>query len=180
MQDEIAVKQQYKTLSEAGIETMVAERDNLAQLSRAYQTQQDNLSFLSGEFTSAFNTIGDAMAQAFVQGQGAAVNWGNVMKSVIQQVIQKVLELAVLNPILNSLFGGSGGKTLPTLFSVLGSLGSGSGSTVGTGSAGRWQARQRRAAASRAMIMSMLLGNPTSGISRPRLAAQALGRSWRR
>jgi hypothetical protein len=130
IKDEIAVRQQYLTLSDAGIEKIVSERDNLAQLSRTYQSQQDNLSALSGSFTSAFNTIGDAMAQAFVQGQGAAVNWGNVMKSVIQQVIQKVLELAVLNPILNSLFGGSGGKTLPTLSSVLGTLGSLGGGTA--------------------------------------------------
>src|SRR5262249_42785672 len=94
---------------------------------------QANLDELAGAFTSAFDTISQAMAQAFVQGQGAAVNWANVMKAVVQQVISEFLKLSILNPLLNGLFG----KDLPTIAGVGGlfggeGLGSG-GTSAGSG-----------------------------------------------
>jgi hypothetical protein len=56
-------------------------------------------------FSQSFDTIGNAITQSLLSGQGAAVNWRNVMTSMAQQVLQQFLKLAVLNPIMNHLFG---------------------------------------------------------------------------
>ena len=98
------------------------------------QAQQQALSDLTSAFTSAFDTIGNAIAQAFVQGEGAAVNWRNVMDSVIEQVIQEFLKLAVLNPLLNSLFGQNN-TTLGGVVAALGTAGA-SAAAGGSGSGG--------------------------------------------
>jgi hypothetical protein len=92
----------------------------LAAQNNELQRQQGVMNDLANTATQAFDQVGQAIVQAFVQGNGAAVNWGNVMKSVIASVIQEFAKLAILNPILNELFGG-GRATL----SDLGSLGGG-------------------------------------------------------
>src|SRR4029077_11349184 len=80
-------------------EAILAESDALVRQNQVLQQNQAALSYLSNAFSQAFDTIGNAMTQAFIQGQGAAVNWANVMKSVVPQVIQALVKLAVLNPI---------------------------------------------------------------------------------
>lgn len=62
---------------------------------------------LANAASQSFQTISDAIAQTFIQGQGAAVNWANVMKTVVQQVVSEFLKLSVLNPLLNAMFPGS-------------------------------------------------------------------------
>lgn len=94
--------------------------DRAAASAQTFQQQQASVQAISGAFSSAFSTIGNAITQAFVSGQGAAVNWGNVVKSVLAQVIQKVAELAILNPILNSLFGQQNGTLGTGLQTLLG------------------------------------------------------------
>ena len=84
---------------------------------------------LANSISQSFDTIGSAMADAFLSGKDAAVSFQTVMKTVVQQIIQEVIKLSIINPILNSLFPGSG--TRPTLDSVgnaLSSSGSGLGS----------------------------------------------------
>ncbi len=105
--------------------------DAAADASQKFQQEQASVSAVAGALSSAFDTVGNAITQAFIQGQGAAVKWGTVMQGVISQVIQQVLKLAVINPIINSLFGQNNG-TLASAFDVL----SGSGSSVGAGGVG--------------------------------------------
>ncbi len=74
----------------------------------------------------AFERLGDAMVDAFVSGQGAAVNFGNVARGIAASVVTDFAKLAIVNPILNSLFVGSGGPR-PTLAGAFGSGGGGLG-----------------------------------------------------
>lgn len=67
----------------------------------------------------AFNRIGEAITQAFLSGEGAAVNWGNIAKAVISEVAQALVRLAIINPVMNAVFGTS----QSTLGSVLGAIG---------------------------------------------------------
>jgi trimeric autotransporter adhesin len=132
LQAEIKLRSSGLQLTDQERQAYLDSVGTLAQLNNAYQQQQQALSELSGLFSSAFDTIGSAMAQAFVQGEGAGIKWANVMDSVVEQVIQKFLQLAVLNPILNGLFGTTN-STLGSVASALGSVGGGSsGGTSGT------------------------------------------------
>jgi len=136
--DEIDVMNQYAHRSEEERAAIVANRDALAQSTQALRNQTRDVDTVANSFLSAFDTIGNAITEAFVQGSASAVNFGNVMKSVVSAIIQQFLRLAVINPIINSLFGGIGGQSLPVLGGVLGSVvGGGTGiAEGGTGSSG--------------------------------------------
>jgi hypothetical protein len=162
MKDEHELRQQLgKDYDKFGPQ-LLEERDSVAKLSQEFQNQQASLNYLSNQFSQAFDTIGNAMTQAFVSGQGQAVNWGNVMSAVVQQVIQAFIKLAVINPILNALFSQSN----PTFSSVLGALGGG-GSSSGSGSfvdSGTWDGvSSAYTGLSTVSSLSGAFGGPTIG-----------------
>jgi len=105
---------------------------DMAKVREENKLAQASFSELSGFVDSAFNTISNAITQAFVQGQGAAVNFGNVVKAIVSSLIQEFLKLALINPLRNMLFGGND----VTLGSVAGLLGGGGIAGGGTGSSG--------------------------------------------
>jgi len=105
----------------------LASVDALTRETLAFDRQKAALDDIANSFSQSFDTIGNAITQSLLSGQGAAVNWRNVMTSVSQQVLQQFLKLAVLNPLLNSLFGG----TRSTIGDVFSSLGGGGGSGAG-------------------------------------------------
>ena len=74
----------------------------------------------------AFNRIGEAITQAFLSGESAAVSWGNVAKAIVSEVAQALVRLAVINPIMNAVFGTSQN----TLGSVLSALGGAAGGAM--------------------------------------------------
>lgn len=67
----------------------------------------------------AFSRVGDAITQAFVGGQGAAVNWGNVARGVVSSVLSEVVKLSLVNPFLNAVLG----TERPSIFAAGGGLG---------------------------------------------------------
>jgi len=97
----------------------------VADLSTQIQQQTQALNEVGNMATQAFQTVGNAITQAFIGGQGAAVNFGNVLRGVLTQILQQITQLAIINPILNSVIGGTNRTTLDQ---VLGALGSSSGS----------------------------------------------------
>jgi len=105
---------------------------DMAKVREENKLAQASFSELSGFVDSAFNTISNAITQAFVQGQGAAVNFGNVVKAIVSSLIQEFLKLALINPLKNLLFGLND----VTLGSVTGLLGGGGIAGGGTGSSG--------------------------------------------
>jgi tape measure domain-containing protein len=79
----------------------------------------------------AFDRLGDALVNAFVSGEGAAVNFGNVLRAVVASAAADIAKLAIVNPVLNSLFTSSSGPR-PTLAGAFGSSG-GAGDLLGIG-----------------------------------------------
>ncbi|MGE4043593.1 MAG: phage tail length tape measure family protein [Acetobacteraceae bacterium] len=118
------LKQQAIPIEGALGQAYLASVEALTRETLAFDRQKAALDDIAGSFSQSFDTIGNAITQALLSGQGAAVNWRNVMTSVSQQVLQQFLKLAVLNPLLNNLFGGSR-TTIGDVFSALGGGGSG-------------------------------------------------------
>ncbi len=112
------LKQQAIPIEGALGQAYLASVEALTRQSLAFDRQKAALDEIANSFSQSFNTIGNAITQALLSGQGAAVNWRNVMTSVSQQVLQQFLKLAVLNPLLNNLFGGSR-TTISDVFSAL-------------------------------------------------------------
>jgi tape measure domain-containing protein len=81
----------------------------------------------------AFDRVGDALVQAFVSGEGAAVNFGGVLRGVIASAVADIAKLAVVNPILNSVFTSSTGAR-PTLAGAFGGSATSFGGFGGLGS----------------------------------------------
>ncbi|MDB5415106.1 MAG: Phage tail protein, partial [Rubritepida sp.] len=81
----------------------------------------------------AFDKIGTAITSAFADGSLKAINFGNIAKAVMSEIVQSALKLAVVNPLLNTMFGGSRG-TLGGVSQVagLGGMGLGGSSSGGT------------------------------------------------
>lgn len=128
LKNELEAKRLLPNASEAVRQKYVQEADAIAGATLELQRQQNALATISGAFESAFDTIGNSITQALLQGQGAAINWRNIMTSVAQQVLQAFLKMAVLNPILNSLFGGNR-STITDVFDTLNKTTPGSSST---------------------------------------------------
>lgn len=65
-------------------------------------------------FSSAFSSLGDDIAEFVATGE---FNLKNFTDTIVKSVISTMVQLAVINPILNGLFGGaSGWKALPSIF----------------------------------------------------------------
>jgi len=121
------LKQQVIPIEGALGEAYLASVEALTRETLAFDRQKAALDEIANSFSQSFDTIGNAITQSLLSGQGAAVNWRNVMTSVSQQVLQQFLKLAVLNPLLNSLFGGNR-STIGDVFNALsGGGGSGAG-----------------------------------------------------
>ena len=102
----------------------------------ALQQQSADMNELANSFSQSFDTIGQGIVTALVSGKGAAVTFQNVMTSVAEEILREFLKLSVLNPLLNSLFPGTGQR--PTIGSVFGTLASASssGANLAAGSPG--------------------------------------------
>lgn len=101
-----------------------------ADLKTALQQQQQDMNEVANAFSQSFDTIGQGIVTALVSGKGAAVNFQNVMTSVVEEILREFLKLSVLNPMLNSLFGGNR-STLSGVASAFSSSGSSGGSGFG-------------------------------------------------
>jgi hypothetical protein len=77
---------------------------NATQQLQRQRTAYDELARVGEQ---AFDRIGSAITQAFANGGIRAINFGNIAKAVFSEVIQAGLRLAVINPIVNSVFGGN-------------------------------------------------------------------------
>lgn len=82
--------------------------------------QNRSLNELAAIGERAMDRLADAMVQAFVEGKGAALSFGNVTKAILASVVTDFAKLAIVNPIMNSLFVGTNGPR-PTLAGAFGS-----------------------------------------------------------
>jgi hypothetical protein len=81
---------------------------------------------------NALDRIGGSLVDAFVRGEQAALNFGNIMRGVIASAATDLLRLAVVNPLTNGLFGLSR-PTLGGAAAALGGDGGGLGGLLSLG-----------------------------------------------
>jgi hypothetical protein len=89
--------------------------------------------------SQVFNTLGDAMAGSFKKGADAAQIWRDAIGNVVQEVIKEFIKLAILNPLLNSIFGGNRpvlGDVVNRVFDSKGGEGAGTSGGSGSGAGG--------------------------------------------
>lgn len=146
LQTEIQLLEIRNQLRDAGVpdaagqaETFRASITEGLRLNEVLERQKATAEELAGIFDQAFDRIGSAITEAFVTGQGAAVDFASVVDGVVSELIQSLAKLAIMNPLKNFLFGGSNGQALPTILDAggfLGSLFGGGSSAPGIGAAG--------------------------------------------
>ncbi len=116
-------------------QSYLASTDAVLQQTQILQRNQSALQEITGAFTQGFDEIGNAITNSLLSGTGAAINWRNIMTSVAQQVLQAFMKLAVINPLMNELFGQKN-PTLGSLFQALEGKGFGGSGENGSGGAG--------------------------------------------
>lgn len=135
LQAEQQLKAAGRPLNDAFAKSYLASADALAKANQEMEQQKAALDTISGMFEQSFDTIGNAITQALVSGQGAAVNFRNVLTSVAQQILQQFMKLAILNPLLNNLFGGNR-QTFGNVWDAVNKITPGSTTTEGGSSSG--------------------------------------------
>ena len=76
-----------------------------ADATATYQHQQQALNDLTSAIGSVADTITNDITQAFINGNGAAVNWGNIIQGIESQIAGLIAKLLIVNPLLNALDG---------------------------------------------------------------------------
>lgn len=124
---------------DATIERVTAQHNLNVQLREQgllLQHQESSLTAVTNTIGNAFDRLGQSIVDAFVSGQGAAVNFGNVLRGIAASVLTDFVKLGAINPILNAIvpssrgprdtlsaaFGGGGGQSLIGQASNLSSL----------------------------------------------------------
>lgn len=80
---------------------------------------RDWASQAASEFDSAFSTIN----KDIIEGGNVMKDLENIAKQVVEAILLQFEKLAIINPILNSIFGNATGSLLPTLSTAGGALG---------------------------------------------------------
>ena len=97
------------------------------------QQMQSSFTDLQNIGVNAFDQVGDAIVEAMVNGNDKAIDFGNVFKGIIASIIKQLAELAIINPIINGVFG-TNRSTLGAALDAFGGGGSGLGTAaIGAG-----------------------------------------------
>lgn len=78
----------------------------------AERFRESSINAVASSFERAFDRLGDALSQVFVNGTGKAVNFGNIARSIFGSLASDFIKLGAVNPILNSVLGGTQRPTL--------------------------------------------------------------------
>ncbi|HYD29189.1 phage tail length tape measure family protein [Brevundimonas sp.] len=110
----------------------------------------------------AFDRVGDAITQAFVQGEGKAVKWGNVVKGVIASIAADLFRLGAINPLRNAVLGSNA----PTLWDAFSGGNAGAaGAAAGGGGANYGQILQAGQQGYNALTGTNTLGTAANGFA---------------
>ena len=113
-------------LEDASAQRILASTDALVQAKQAYRETSQSIAEITNFIDRTMDNIGSAIVDAFMSGQGAAVNFANLAKSVLASLAQEFVKLSLINPLKSLLTG----EFHPTLGSVVGAF---DGSSRGTG-----------------------------------------------
>ena len=114
-----------------GMNQLTAAYDRGSAATQQFQQEQSSIQELTSALGNAFDQLGQGIVNSFLNGTGAAVNFGSIVKSVIASVVTDLAKLAIVDPILNSITGGNN-PTLGAALAVLGGGGSSAGGLSGS------------------------------------------------
>ncbi len=106
--------------AQAYLDSIAAMSDANSRLSR----MNEAFSELQNIGTQAFDRIGSAITEAFVSGGKTAVDFKGIVKGILSEIVQYIARMAILNPVMNTLFG-TNRATFSDLGGVLGNMGGG-------------------------------------------------------
>jgi hypothetical protein len=139
--DEVkAFRENVMSSRDATIASIAAFKDHQDAIKADQEALKEWETIATNAFDSAFSTIN----KDIVEGGNVMKDLVNVAKTVVEEILLQFEKLAIINPLLNQIFGQSTGTLLPTLLGggqggVLGNLGSlFSGNNSITSSAGNW------------------------------------------
>lgn len=93
---------------------------------------QSSVQAVTDILSTAFDRLGQGIVDAFLSGKGAAVSFSNIVRSVLASAATSLVQLGAVNPLLNSLGGGS----RASLWTGLGALTGGGGGISGEATGG--------------------------------------------
>lgn len=132
LQEKQALEQSGKQYTDAQKQALIDQKVALTGVTDQLQLMQSSLQEIGNFGVQVFDQVGSAITNAFISGQGAAINFGSILKSVAGIALQELGKLAIGNVISNAVAG----TNLPTVGSVLSALGGGGSSNTTTGGSG--------------------------------------------
>ncbi|QCN98917.1 hypothetical protein D3093_26905 (plasmid) [Azospirillum argentinense] len=116
---EMEIRREFPDLAEQDIQALLAKEAKLLDIRGQIDRQQNAWKQLSDSLERAFDRVGDALVEAFVQGKSEAVDWGRITKGIIASIISDLIKMAAVQPLKNMMFGTNS----PTLWDAFGSSG---------------------------------------------------------
>ena len=119
---QLKVAQAQKTVNEAiSIGGLDAEKAN-----KVFEDYKASLKSVESPMLDLANTMSGAMSDAFMSIADGTASVKDAFSDMVRVVIKKAFEMAVINPIINSIFGGIGGFNPLATFSSGGAFSKGS------------------------------------------------------
>ncbi|WP_376960101.1 phage tail length tape measure family protein [Azospirillum sp. A26] len=133
--NELLIKQgrNYENLSEGERKIIDAARDRSiqnAELEQQIARQKDAYDTIANSLEKSFERVGDAIVNAFVEGKGSAVDFGNIAKGIVSSLITDLVKMAAIRPLSNAMFGTNYGTLWDLSVSSPGAAGQGGGSSL--------------------------------------------------
>jgi len=85
----------------------------LAELEAQQKNHEATLNAYTGAIEGLGQGLSDSLAQAFMSGKLAMDDFKNVARSFVSELISQFIRLAIINQLLNSIFGLTGQNALP-------------------------------------------------------------------
>ncbi|WP_372918660.1 phage tail length tape measure family protein [Sandarakinorhabdus sp.] len=105
----------------AAEQSLVSQAGQIADANSGLRQQRGLYESIGDAASQAASTVGNALTQQLVAGEGAAIRWGNIWRGVFSAVATEGAKLALINPLSNAVLG----TERPSLFSASGLSGGG-------------------------------------------------------
>lgn len=127
-------EQQLKAALDSQLPSYIANAQAIRDITDAEKLAQQAAQDYANIWTSAGNSLASTFGKVLVEGGSLFKSLKDIAKQTVEQIITYFAKLAIINPILNAVFGGAmvagGGSLLPTLANA--AVGSGGGSGLST------------------------------------------------
>lgn len=114
---ELEIRDKFPSLSEGEIQALLRQKAAVLDATTAVQHQRAAWDAVGQIIDDAILRPLEAAVEAIVQGQGASVKWGNILKAMLASVTVDLLKMATINPLKN--MAGIGSYS-PSIFDLFG------------------------------------------------------------